>query len=369
MARGLLAAVIGLAGAVVGVGLGGCTTNPATGKSIFTMGMSRQTQISLGNQAAPQFRQEMGGSVPDERLQRYVDDIGRRMAALTEGDNPSLPWEFNLVNSSQVNAFALPGGKVFFTRGLAEKLTSEAQMAGVIGHEIGHVTAEHGAQRMASTIAFNAGLVATAVIVGVSGDRDLQRIAAVGVPAIAVGGNLVLLKFGRNEELEADRLGVRYMVGAGYNPRGQMEVMQVLASLSTGPRPPEFLSTHPDPSSRVEQVQELLRGEYAYTQGNPKYQDHADRYRTAFLDVLRSLPPPPPTKQASLILTPDQAARAMGMTLAQYEAEFNYDDPTTWCAHCRTSAVAARQAQPEPAGGVRNMLARAAMGQRSACPR
>ncbi|QYU69871.1 M48 family metalloprotease [Leptolyngbya sp. 15MV] len=247
MARGLLAAVIGLPVAVVGVGLGGCTTNPATGKSIFTMGMSRQTQISLGNQAAPQFRQEMGGSVPDERLQRYVDDIGRRMAALTEGDNPSLPWEFNLVNTSQVNAFALPGGKVFFTRGLAEKLTSEAQMAGVIGHEIGHVTAEHGAQRMASTIAFNAGLVATAVIVGVSGDRDLQRIAAVGVPAIAVGGNLVLLKFGRNEELEADRLGVRYMVGPGYNPRGQMEVMQVLASLSTGPRPPEFLSTHPDP--------------------------------------------------------------------------------------------------------------------------
>lgn len=326
----------------------GCVTNEATGKKIFTLGMSKGQQVALGSEAAPQFTEQMGGRIPNSQLQEYVDNIGKTLAAQTEGDNTKWPWEFNLVNTDQINAFALPGGKVFFTRGLAERLTTEAQMAGVIGHEIGHVTAEHGAQRMAQQIAFNAGMVATAVLVGVSGDKDVQRIGAIGVPALAIGGNLFLLKFGRKEELEADALGVRYMTRAGYNPRGQMEVMQVLAKLSQGNRQPEFLSTHPDPNARVEAIQRMLQGEYANTQSDAKYQDFADRYRTRFLDVVKTLPPAPKTKQATRWITPEEAAAAMGMTLAQYEHEFNVDDPTTWCAHCRHAAHLDDKADTSP---------------------
>lgn len=361
-------AMLGLSGVLAlaaGV-LPACVSNQATGKRIFTLGMSRQQQISLGAQAAPQFTKEMGGRVEDQRLQAYVDRIGKGMARHTEGQNPTLPWEFNYVNTDQVNAFALPGGKVFFTRGLAERLTSEAQMAGVIGHEIGHVTAEHGAQRIASQTAFNVGVVAAAVIVGVSGDRDVQRAGAIGIPALAIGGNLVLLKFGREEELEADRLGVRYMVKEGYNPRGQMEVMQVLQRLSGGAKQPEFLSTHPDPGARVQQVEQLLRSEYAFTQGNGQYQDHADRYKRDFLDISKALPPAPKQAQATLWLTKEQLLAATGMS----EEEFNYDDPTTWCAHCRLAAIDADAPQASHGGHVRpeetprtarGMLARGAM--------
>src|SRR5262249_8834355 len=133
--------------------LTGCTKNVATGKRIFTLGMSRDQEIALGSQAAPQFTQEFGGKVPSPALQQYVSNIGQKMAKETEAQNPTLPWEFTLLNMTVVNAFALPGGKVFFTRGLAEKLTTEAQMAGVMGHEIGHVTAQHGSQRIASQTA------------------------------------------------------------------------------------------------------------------------------------------------------------------------------------------------------------------------
>jgi predicted Zn-dependent protease len=157
----------------------GCTENKATGKKIFTLGMTRNEEIALGSEAAPGFTKEYGGKVPSEPLQQYVSNIGHKMAKETEDKNPSLPWEFTLLNTDVVNAFALPGGKVFFTRGLAEKLTDESQMAGVMGHEIGHVTAQHGAQRIASQTAFNVGMIATAVAVGVSGNNDVKNIGAV----------------------------------------------------------------------------------------------------------------------------------------------------------------------------------------------
>ena len=146
MARRGLAGKIG-AGMCVALGLvtlGGCVKNAATGKSIFTMGMPASQQIALGAQAAPEFTKQYGGAVKDAQACAYVNEVGKKLAAQTEGNNPSLPWEFTFLNSDVVNAFALPGGKVFFTRGLASRLTSEAQLAGVIGHEVGHVTAEHG---------------------------------------------------------------------------------------------------------------------------------------------------------------------------------------------------------------------------------
>jgi predicted Zn-dependent protease len=322
--------------------LAACTTNLATGKRTFTL-LSRDEEVALGAEAAPQFTTEYGGKVPDDRLQQYVTGIGKKMAAETEGDNPSLPWEFTLLNTDVINAFALPGGKVFFTRGLAKELTNEAQMAGVLGHEIGHVTARHANQRISSQLLFNAGLAVSAVVVEASGNRRAQQIGGYGIPALAIGGNLVFLKFGRDEESEADSLGMRYMSNVGYDPHGQLEVMQTLARLSKGASQPELLSTHPLPETRIERLQDELRSRYAHTQGNPGYQTFADRYKREFIDVLAKVPPPPaPAKQGAL----------------------NLRDPVTWCAVCAAKARMEPTAEPREGGGVGAMLAAAALSGR-----
>lgn len=321
MARRGLAGKIG-AGMCVALGLvtlGGCVKNAATGKSIFTMGMPASQQIALGAQAAPEFTKQYGGAVKDAQACAYVNEVGKKLAAQTEGSNPSLPWEFTFLNSDVVNAFALPGGKVFFTRGLASRLTSEAQLAGVIGHEVGHVTAEHGAQRIAQSTALEAGIGIAAVIVDASGNNNVKQAAAMGIPGLQVGGQLVLLRYGRKEELEADGLGMRYMTKLGYNPAAQGEVMQVLKQLSAGGSQPEILSTHPDPDKRIEQVNALLRTEYAHTQGNAQFQDHKDEYRARMLTRLGMLAP-----------APDAGA------VARAYAELG--PPELWCSHCRAEA-------------------------------
>ena len=319
--------------------LAGCSKNEATGKNIFTLGMSRDQEIALGSQAAPEFTKEYGGKVENAALQQYVSNIGQKMARETEANNPGLPWEFTLLNTDVVNAFALPGGKVFFTRGLAEQLTNEAQMAGVIGHEIGHVTARHGAQRIASQTAFNVGMVAAAVAVGVSDDDTVRNVGAIGVPALAIGGNLVLLKYGRDEELEADRLGMRYMANVGYNPRAQIEVMRVLERMSQGgEKPPAFLSTHPDPKARIEQAQKLVQTQYAQMQNNPNYGEFEDRYKTQFLGVIKAMPPAPKPKQAK------QAAAPSGIPR---EALIDLSNTASWCAFC-AAALEAEESRPVP---------------------
>lgn len=300
----------------------GCTTNPATGDRFINY-YSPSEERQLGAQLAPEFTEQFGGEVPSEELQSYVADIGYRMAKETEDYFPSLEWEFILLNSEVVNAFALPGGKVFFTRGLAEKLTSEAQMAGVLGHEIGHVTAQHGVQRMSQVINFNIILAGAAVAVGVADeDSDLRKYGQIGVPALAIGGNIVLLKYGRDQESQADALGMRYMTRVGYDPRGQLEVMQILAGLSGGARPPEFLSTHPYPETRVDRIRRALASEYAHTQGNSQFQSYPERYEREFLAKIRRLPPPPPP--------PTQQGSARSQRLLE--------QPALWCAHCAEAA-------------------------------
>jgi predicted Zn-dependent protease len=326
--------VLSLTAALLSASLIGCTKNAATGKSILTLGMSRDQEVSLGTQAMPDVIKEYNGKVENPRLQQYVNDIGKKLAKETESSNPTLPWEFTLLNTDVVNAFALPGGKVFFTRGLAEKLTTEAQMAGVLGHEIGHVTAQHGAQRIASQTLMNAGVAVGAAVVETSGNQRVQQIGGYGIPALSVGGNLVMLKFGRNEELEADRLGVRYMSNVGYNPRGQLEVMQLLQKLSQGGGTPEILSTHPDPAARVQQIEGLLAGEYAKTQNNPNYQDFKERYKTEFLDVIAKMPPAPKQQQSG--------------SLEQRTKNVAFEDTASWCPICRAASVQFKESGPVP---------------------
>ncbi len=270
--------------------LSACTTNVATGESFFA-GLSRDQELALGAQAAPQFTQEFGGEVKNAALQAYVRDLGERMSKLTEGDFPGMPWTFTLLDSDVLNAFALPGGKVFISRGLAKRMTNEAQLAGVLGHEIGHVTAQHISRRIGQQQLFQLGLglanvAASSAPAGSTAASGAQTI----LPALEVGGSLMLLKFGRDEESQADWLGLRYMSRAGYDPRGQLQVMMILRDASKGgASQPEWMSTHPLPQTRIDKIEELLRTDYASAQ-NGNFAE--DRFRREFLAVLNSLPPP-----------------------------------------------------------------------------
>lgn len=274
--------------------LTGCSTNPATGSRSLTL-LSWSEEKAMGAEAAPQFTAEFGGPVPDEQLQRYVTEVGQRMVAQIEPEVPGdLEWEFILLDSDVINAFALPGGKVFMTRGLASRFTDEAQLAGVLGHEIGHVTARHGNQRMSKQIGFNILIGAAAVGVGIAdSDSDVRKYGQYAVPALAVGGNVVLLKYGRDEESQADQLGVRYMARAGYNPVAQREVMEVLqaAAGSSAGAPPEWLSTHPYPETRIERLNQILAEQYPDAATNPAYSRAEQRYQSQFLSRLNALPP------------------------------------------------------------------------------
>lgn len=233
-----------------------CTTNPATGKSSYTGTIGREDEIAMGNEASPKFLQEYGGDIPSASINAYINNLGQRLAAVSE--RPDLPWEFHAVDSDVINAFALPGGKVFFTRGLLSRLTNEAQMAGVLGHEIGHVTALHVNQQIARAQAVQVALQGVGMATETLNNQWLSILGVGG----ELGGGVYLLKFGRDHETEADELGVRYMTKLGYDPMGQVQVMEILKSASGGGGTPEFLSTHPLPSTRIKELKQLIEDKY-----------------------------------------------------------------------------------------------------------
>jgi len=273
--------------------LAGCKTNVATGEKYFSTA-SEQQVTAMGIQAAPQLAQEFGGAVPNAQLQRYVSEVGHKLAAQTEDGFPSQPWEFTLLNSPVINAFSLPGGKVFVSRGLAEKMTNEAQMAGVLGHEIGHVTAEHVARRLGQQTLLGGALQVAGLAVQ-GGGEQAASVGQLLLPALNVGGQLTLLKFSRDEETQADHLGMRYMSKVGYNPTGQLQVMQILKD-SGGSGGAEFLATHPLPETRIKQVQSWLNGEFRAAATNPSATFNEQRFQSEFLSVIRTLPPAPAPK-------------------------------------------------------------------------
>jgi predicted Zn-dependent protease len=277
------AAVLGL-----GVALAACSTNPTTGRRQFNV-FSRSDEIALGTQAKPELVKEFGGEVQRAELKQYITEVGTRLTRRTEGDNPSLPWEFTLLDSDVINAFALPGGKVFISRGLAAKMTSEAQLAGVLGHEIGHVTARHSNDSAARELLVTAAAVSAAVLLENSNAGNTTKVL---VPvAIQVGGTTLVLQYSRDQESEADALGVRYMVREGYDPKAQVQVMGILKDAMQGGRTPEFFATHPYPETRIRRLSEMLAKEYAYTQGNPQFRSGEAEYRAKFLSKLSAAYP------------------------------------------------------------------------------
>ena len=233
-----------LAGALA-VTLAACATNPATGKKEFSL-MSEAQEVQLGQEMDVQVKREMG-IYEDANLQRYVSEVGLRLARASE--RPNLPWEFTVVDEPAVNAFALPGGKIYLTRGILPFLNDEEQMAGVLGHEIGHVTARHSAQQYTKATSAGVGLALLSIFVPEA--RPIQ-----GVAETALG--VLFLKHGRDDELQADRLGAQYSAKTGWDPRGVAGMLRTLQRLdvASGSRKgvPNWLSTHPAPGDRVERV-------------------------------------------------------------------------------------------------------------------
>lgn len=246
----------------------GCSKNAATGRNQLIFDSAEKVS-AMGEAAKPKLIEQYGGEAKSSELRAYVSRIGRRVAKQVEREYAHIKWEFTTLDSDIINAFALPGGKVFVSRGLIQKFSNEAQLAGVLGHEIGHVTARHVDERLSQVAVAEFGLG----ILGQSSNSDYANLA---VKMIAQG---TLLKFNRNQEQEADTQGVKYMVRAGYDPHGMLEVLQILEKASKGSSKLEILSTHPDPKRRIKTVKALIKGKYAHTKDNPKYKTRAGRFK------------------------------------------------------------------------------------------
>ena len=226
-----------------------CATNPVTGRRGFSF-MSEAQEISIAQESDPQIKAEMG-VYNDPELQRYVTEIGLRMAKISE--RPQLPWRFTVVDVPAVNAFAVPGGGIYITRGILPFLDSEAELAGVIGHEIGHVTARHSAQQYTRQVSGQVGLLALGIFVPAARPFGELSGQALGV---------LFLKYGRGDELQADELGARYEATLGWDPAAMPAFLSTLGRLdeAAGDRRgvPNWLSTHPEPLSRVKDIQPIV---------------------------------------------------------------------------------------------------------------
>jgi predicted Zn-dependent protease len=232
--------------------------NPVTDE-VQHVDLSSDQEIALGLQAAPEMAQQYGGLHPDQEAQTVVHQICDRIVSRSKAHETPYKFECHvLADEDTLNAFALPGGQVFITAGLLKRLQTEGQVAGVLGHEIGHVVARHGAEHIAKT-QLTQGLTGAAILATYDPNDPSSRNSAAMAALI---GNLVNMRFGRQDELESDRLGVRFMSEAGYDPRAMVEVMKTLEEASGGARQPEFFSTHPNPGHRIEQIQRMIAETY-----------------------------------------------------------------------------------------------------------
>jgi len=236
--------------ALIAVATVACATNPATGKRQFNL-MSEAQEISAGQEADAQVKKEMG-LYNDPNLQEYVSSIGLKLAQLSE--RPNLPWHYTVVDVPAINAFALPGGYIYITRGILPFLNDEAQLAGVLGHETGHVTARHAAQQYTRAVGGTVGLVALGIFV--PGARPFGQLAEQGL-------GVLFLKYGRGDELQADQLGARYAARGNWDPAGVPDMLATLGRLdeASGQRRgvPNWLETHPEPLARVKEIQPAVQ--------------------------------------------------------------------------------------------------------------
>ncbi len=213
------------------------------------IGITPDQEIALGLESTPLMIEEFGGLHPDPEGQKMVKEIGQRIVQNSDAKKTPYQYDFHLLADPDiVNAFALPGGQVFITTALITQFESEDQLAGVLGHEIGHVVARHGAERIAK-MELTQGLTGAAVIA--TGDYSTAQ-------AAQLLANVVHMSYGRDQELESDDLGVRFMTQSGFNPEALISVMDILEKASGGQKQPEFMSTHPSPANRIQKIKEAI---------------------------------------------------------------------------------------------------------------
>lgn len=267
MRRGRLLPAAIVAAALSGIGLGGCAVNPATGEKVFTGGVTGAQEKETGRKAHPQVLSEFGPSFENKELQRYVNSVGQLLARTTE--RRDLDYTFTVVDSDMVNAFAVPGGYIYITRGLLALFDDEAELAGVLGHELGHITALHYARGQGQAVLAQIGVLAADILAKQAGAGSAVRNALnelSGTAALAY-----VRSHSREHEYESDDLGIRYLARAGYDTRG---VARMLAKLRAharlqarlAGRPPgevdrfDYTATHPAPTQRVRRASEKAAG-------------------------------------------------------------------------------------------------------------
>jgi predicted Zn-dependent protease len=224
-----------------------CAVNPVTGKKNFVI-ISEAQEIQMGKEADPAIVAQFG-LYPDDKLQQFINEKGQQMAKISH--RPNLNYEFKILDSHVVNAFAVPGGYGYFTRGILAHFNNEAEFAGVLGHEIGHVTARHTVRSQSKQFLFQVGFIAGVVI-----SPEIAQFADVGQQALG----LIFLKFSRDHESESDELGVEYSTKIDYDAHKMADFFQTLNRLSGGDEGesiPTFLSTHPNPADRYNRVHKL----------------------------------------------------------------------------------------------------------------
>jgi predicted Zn-dependent protease len=259
VSRGRLFAALIIAAIALLTYFGSSVFNPITEEQQHVAGITPEQEVALGLQAAPEMAQQFGGLDPDVESQARMDRIGERLISRSVAGKSPYRFEFHVLDDPEtINAFALPGGQVFITEGLLRRLKTDGQLAGVLGHEIAHVVARHGAEHIAKQ-QLTQGLTGAAVLATYDPSNPSSRNSAA---VAAMIGQLVNMRFGRQDELESDKLGVRFSSEAGYDPRSLIALMKILDESSQGNRPPEFFSTHPNPENRVQRIEAEIRERY-----------------------------------------------------------------------------------------------------------
>ena len=226
----------------------GCAINPITGEEQLML-ISQQQDIAIGQRYAPEVEKQLGGAIEDQALQNYVDYVGQKIARVSH--ELGFEYHFTAVQDESINAMALPGGYIFITRGMLEKLDSEAQLAAILGHEVVHVVARHTAAAMSREIGISVLLSAV----------TSQGASQGALVAADLARQILGLRYSRENEREADLAGMDYMVWAGYNPNEMIETMRMIQS-QPGEKPPEFFSTHPNPHDRIEYLTQKIQVKY-----------------------------------------------------------------------------------------------------------
>lgn len=231
--------------------------NEFTGRSQKLAISTPQEEIALGLQSTPQMIRESGGLSRDAEATALVERVGARLLSSTAARQTPYQFKFHLLADRQtVNAFALPGGQIFITEGLLRRFKSEDQLAGVLGHEMGHVVGRHSNEQMANSRLWS-GLAQGVGVMTSDGYNNSGHHLAQMVAQYKV------MKFSRDDELESDALGVRFMSQAGYDPEALIGVMEILASVSGGRGSSDFMSSHPNPENRIGKIREIIAKEKA----------------------------------------------------------------------------------------------------------